>query len=75
MRMVKLNLLKTPVKMNKLTSRQKELINLAKSKGFLTLEDFNATYSSPISRKANIERLIALKLIKKVNGKFEYLNE
>lgn len=57
----------------KLTNRQEELIKIAKKKGFLTLDDFNAAFSSPISRKANLERLIALKLLKHTTivGKFE----
>lgn len=61
----------------KLTSRQKELIEVAKEKGFLTLEDFNAAFSSPISRKANLERLIALGILKrtKVLNKFELNKE
>ena len=62
--------------MNKhLTSRQKELIELAKEKGELVIEDFNAMFSSPISRKANIERLVALKIIKETSvlGKFSYI--
>ena len=62
--------------MNKkhLTPRQKELIEIAKKKGELTIDDFNAMFSSPISRKANMERLVALKLIKPNEvGKFEYV--
>lgn len=58
-----------------LTSRQKNLMNLAKTKGFLTLEDFQAEFTSPISRKSNLERLLALKLIKSsvIIGKFDYI--
>ncbi len=61
----------------KLTPRQKELIELAKKRGFLTLEDFNAVYSSPISRKANLERFVALKILEsdKIMGKFNYIGK
>lgn len=61
----------------KLTNRQEELIKVAKVKGFLTFDDFNAAFSSPISRKANLERLIALKILKHttVVGKFELNRE
>ena len=61
----------------KLTSRQKELIELAKEKGFLTLEDFNAMFSSPITRKSNLERFVAMGVLKadKIIGKFIYTGE
>ena len=61
----------------KLTPRQKELIELAKERGFLTLEDFNAVFSSPISRKANLERFVAMGILKanKIIGKFIYMGE
>ena len=58
-----------------LTSRQKELVEIAKKKGFLNIEDFQAMFSSPISRKANLERLVALKILEatKIIGKFKYI--
>ena len=57
----------------KLTKNQKELTEKAEKKGFITIRDINAMFSSPISRKANIERLLALNLIKETNviGKFD----
>uniref|UniRef100_A0A6M3JD90 Uncharacterized protein n=1 Tax=viral metagenome TaxID=1070528 RepID=A0A6M3JD90_9ZZZZ len=61
----------------KLTPVQKQLINIAEEKGFLALEDFNAGYSSQITRKACIERFKALGLIKETSvlGKFEYIKK
>lgn len=58
----------------RLTQNQKELIKLAKEKGYITFDDLNAMYSSPVSRKANLERLTALGFIKitRLIGKFEY---
>ena len=59
----------------KLTNIQKKLIEVAKEKGYLTLEDLNAAYASPPTRKACLERFKALGLIKDsgVLGKFEYI--
>lgn len=45
------------------TPRQRELIEVAKKKGLVTQEDVNAIFSSPISRKANLERFIALGIL------------
>jgi hypothetical protein len=53
------------------TSRQKEILEVAKEKGFIKHEDFVRVYSSPISRKANIERFLALKVFTLIDGKFE----
>lgn len=60
-----------------LTSRQKELIAIAKGKGFLTLNDFQKLFSSPVSLKANIDKLVALGILKagEVIGRFEYSND
>lgn len=57
----------------KFNSIQKELINLAREKGFLTIDDVKKFYTSPITIKANIERFILLEIIKETNtlGKFE----
>lgn len=56
---------------------QTELINIAKEKGFLTLDDFKKYYTSPITIKANIERFIVLKYLKETTtfGKFDYVGE
>lgn len=57
----------------RLTPTQKELLKLAKEKGYLTLEDFNMFFTSPISRKSNLQRLIALGYLKADSvGKFKY---
>lgn len=60
--------------MNKFTPKQLELLELAK-KGFLTMSDFNAVFGSPISRKANIERFLALGILELSDGKFIYIKE
>ena len=57
----------------KFNAIQKELIKIAKEKGFLTLEDFKKYYTSPITIKANIERFIALGYLKESLDKFEYI--
>lgn len=58
----------------KLTANQKELLKLAKEKKYLTFDDFVAMFSSPLSRKANMERLVALGFLKssKIIGRFEF---
>ena len=59
-----------------LTSRQKELIEVAKEKGFLVMSDFQKLFSSPVSLKANIDKLIALGILKsETPGRFEYVQE
>ena len=57
-----------------LTSRQIELIEIAKDKGFLVLSDFQKLFSSPVSIRANIDKLIALGILKAggLPGRFEY---
>lgn len=58
--------------------KQKELLKIAKKKGFLTLTDFVATYSCSDARKANVERLLALGILTadpKVADKFLYHKE
>lgn len=53
------------------TSKQLEILKLAKDKGFVTVEAFYSVYSSPISRKANIERFLALGIfVQGDNGRF-----
>ena len=61
----------------KLNEIQEALINDAKEKGFLTLEDFKKYYTSPITIKANIERFKALGFLKESNvlGKFDYVGD
>ncbi len=60
----------------KLTATQKKLIEIAKEKGFLTLIDFNAAYSSPMTRKSVIERFTALGLLEdSVGFKWKYIGE
>ena len=49
--------------MTSFTSLQLEILKIAKEKGFVTHEDFNRVYSSPISRKANLERFLALQVL------------
>jgi seryl-tRNA(Sec) selenium transferase len=49
------------------TSKQREILKIAKDKGFVTLEDFNAAFSSPISRKSNIQRFLALGVLAVTN--------
>jgi len=45
------------------TPKQKEVIEIAKKKGFITHADLASVYSSPISRNANLERFVALGLL------------
>lgn len=56
---------------------QKELLETAKEKGFLTLQDFIKAYTSPLSRKQNIERFRALGYLKDTEtiGKFTYIGD
>jgi len=59
-----------------LTPIQKKLIEIAKERGYLIVEDFMAAYSSPFTRKAVIERFLAMKLIAHpINFKFNYIGE
>lgn len=59
-----------------LTKIQEKLLSKAKTNGFLTINDFNAAYAHPFSRKACIERFVALGIIKELkDGKFEYVTE
>jgi hypothetical protein len=59
-----------------LTKIQEKLLNRMKANGFLTMNDFNAAYSHPFSRKACIERFLALGIMKELkDGKFEYVQE
>lgn len=62
----------------KLNDTQKELMILAKEKGYLTIDDFKMQYTSLMTIKANIERFKLMGLLKdseKVTGKFDYLGE
>ena len=57
--------------------QQIALLEKAQSQGFLTMQDLIAVYSSPLTRKNNIERFIALgylKLGENIN-KFEYIKK
>jgi len=56
-----------------LNKKQQELMDLAKSKGYLVKEDFHAIYSSVISRKANLERFLALGLLKEEENKYVFV--
>jgi hypothetical protein len=57
----------------KFTTKQKEILKVAKEKGFITLETFLGIFSSPISRKANLERFVALGILipDAIMGKFK----
>jgi hypothetical protein len=64
----------------KFTSKQSEILKIAKEKGFVTLETFYGIFSSPIARKANIERFLALGVLNQMEGgklklNLEKLNE
>jgi hypothetical protein len=59
----------------KFSEKQKELIEIAKIKGFVTFENLNSVFSSPISRKANLERFAALGIFTSVDGKFKLNSE
>ena len=61
----------------KLTPTQQDLLDLAKEKGFLTLDDFDTAYTSPISVKRNIKRFQLLGFLKdsEIPGKFEYVEK
>jgi hypothetical protein len=59
----------------KFTPKQKEILEIAKDKGFVTLENFLGVFSSPISRKANLERFLATGLLIAVEGKFKLNSE
>jgi hypothetical protein len=54
-----------------LTAKQKRILTLAKTEGYLTLIDFNSIFSSPISRKANLERFLALGILTVEGEKFK----
>ena len=58
------------------TPRQKELVEVAKKNGFLVLSDFQRLYSSPVSIKANIDKLMALNIIQLSDtpGRFNYVD-
>lgn len=58
-----------------LTEKQKELLNQGKEKGYITLQDSQKVYSSEISRKGALNRLMLLGFIKEVAiNKFEVVN-
>lgn len=57
-----------------LTSRQKELIEIAKTRE-VTKKDINAIWTSPISRQASVERLVALGILKEVGDKLVYVED
>ena len=61
--------------MTSFTSKQREIIDMAKERGFVTAESFIGVYSSPISRKSNIERLLALGILTYVEGQKLKLNK
>jgi len=57
--------------MTKFSAKQKEILEIAKKKGFVTFENLNSVFSSPISRKSNIERFLALGIFIEADGKFK----
>lgn len=59
----------------KLNDTQKELLKIAKERGYLTLDDFDTAYSSPISARRNLRRFILAKLLKEssTTGRFDYI--
>jgi hypothetical protein len=59
------------IMMGNFTSKQKEILKIAKEKGYVILENFRAVFSSPISRKSNLERFIALGILTSIEGKFK----
>lgn len=61
----------------RLSQGQQELLTLAKEKGFLTLEDFEAMYSGTQSRMQNLKRFILLGYLERadVPNKFNYIGE
>jgi hypothetical protein len=62
--------------MVRFNTRQEEILEIAKKKGYLTLQDFITYYSSPISRKANLDRFLAMGILtSKVMGRFELNKE
>ena len=61
--------------MMRFTLKQQEILTIAKEKGFVTFENFNGVFSSPISRKSNIERFIALGVLISENGRFKLNQE
>ena len=56
------------------TSKQREILKIAKDKGFVTFEDFNSVFSSPIARKANMQRFAALGVLVQGTGDKFQLN-
>ena len=50
--------------MGMFSEKQKKLIKIAKKKGFLTTSDFIAIFSSHSARKENIDRFLALGILK-----------
>jgi hypothetical protein len=53
------------------TVKQTEILKIAKEKDFVTIETFCGVFSSPISRKANMERFFALGILTAIDGKFK----
>jgi len=62
--------------MDEFTKQQKQILAIGRRKGFVTLQDFIIVYSSPISRKSNLERFMAMGILveSKVPGKFIFNN-
>ena len=63
----------------KFSPKQKEILKIAKE-GYLNSEIIQGVFSSPISRKANIERFLAIGILYPVDGgkykvNLERLNE
>jgi len=63
--------------MENLPPVQKQLLKLAKEKGFLELKDFIRAYASPVTQKAAMERFTMLGYIQESGtpNKFNYIGE
>ena len=58
----------------KLSPQQELLLEMAKKKGYVTLDDASGIWSSPTFQKANIKRFVILGILKHntIVGRFDY---
>ena len=56
----------------RLNETQKELKKIGKEKGFLTKDNFETFYTSPITVKANIKRFFLLGFLKETETRDKY---
>lgn len=65
----------TILNMTNLPSAQKRLLEKARKQRFLEMNDFIKEYASPVSRRAAIERFVALGYLKesKTPNKYDYI--